>query len=706
MTEAGGAAAAVLEGLNEQQRTAVSAPAGPTLVFAGAGSGKTRVLTRRIAWRVLADGAAPEGTLAVTFTNKAAREMSGRIGQFGSGQWDRVWTSTFHALGLRLLRMFGEEVGLEKGFAVFGAEEAKTLVTTIARRLTGDKDLKPTAVARAVSRVRAAEALGEPLSSAGDTVGYRQRMASFREVAARYEEALRQRDTVDFDDLILLADRLLAADGPAREFVGRRARHLLVDEYQDTSALQHRLIRRLAPRGDVFVVGDDDQAIYSFRGADHRNIHAFRRDFPGARVFRLEDNYRSTGSILDAANALIRRNSEREGKILRPVGEAGAPVSLLLEPSAAQEAGAVAAAIRGRGEARGSCAVLYRTRAQSRAFEEAFTARRIPHVVVGGLRFFERKEVVDALAGVRLAVRGDDDAAFRRALAAIPRGVGKTTLGQIGAAAAEREMPLRGTATALLEEGAFTGRIAEGLSEFLSGVEAVERAAASGTEAIVDAAIEEIGLAAHYGGDGDREEHLESLRESAREFERRNPDAGVAEFLDQVSLLSAEDFVPDEAAGGPGPVMLMTVHAAKGLEFDTVFLCGLWEGLLPHQFSLNRRESLEEERRLFYVGMTRARKSLTLTAAPAGFYASKGISRFVAEIPKEMLSGAAREKVRAAATRTADNRPFRPGDAVRHPRFGRGRVESADTDGSRVTVLFRTAGRKRLVLEYAGLRPA
>lgn len=706
MTDAGGSAAAgVLEGLNEQQRTAVSAPAGPTLVFAGAGSGKTRVLTRRIAWRVLADGAAPEGTLAVTFTNKAAREMSDRIEQFGRGEWDRVWTSTFHALGLRLLRMFGEEVGLEKGFAVLGAEEAKTLAVRIAKELIEDDDLKPAAVVRGVSRVRAAEALGEPLSSASDSVGYRQRMQSFREVAARYEEELRARNAVDFDDLILLAGRLLETGGPVSEYIARRVRHLLVDEYQDTSALQHRLIRRLAPHGDVFVVGDDDQAIYSFRGADHRNIHAFRRDFPGARVFRLEDNYRSTGSILEAANALIRRNSGRESKTLRPVGEAGAPVSLLVESSEAGEAGAVARAIRDSGDARGSCAVLYRTRAQSRAFEEAFTGRRIPHVVVGGLRFFERKEVVDALAGVRLAMRGNDDAAFRRALGAVPRGVGKKAFAQIEAAAADRESSLREAAAALSEEGVFAGRTAEGLSGFLSGIEAVERAAAEGAEAVVEAAIVETGLADRCRGDSDREEHLESLRGSAREFERRNPDAGVAEYLDQVSLLSAEDFAPEEVSAA-GPVMLMTIHAAKGLEFDTVFLCGLWEGLLPHEFSRKNRESLQEERRLFYVGMTRARKSLTLTAAPSGFAASRGISRFIAEIPKEMLSGAARAKVRAATARTADSRPFRPGDAVHHPRFGRGRVESADADGSRVTVLFRTAGRKRLVLEYAGLRPA
>ena len=705
MTEAGGGAAAVLEGLNEQQRTAVSAPAGPTLVFAGAGSGKTRVLTRRIAWRVLADGAAPEGTLAVTFTNKAAREMSDRIEQFGGGEWGRVWTSTFHALGLRLLRMFGEEVGLEKGFAVFGADEANKVVEEAAAGLFLDEDLKTATIARLVSRIRTAEALGEPLSSPGDSDRYRRRMGLLRRVAAGYREELRRQNAVDFDDLILLAGQLLEADGPAREFVGRRARHLLVDEYQDTSPLQHRLIRRLAPGGDVFVVGDDDQAIYSFRGADHRNIHAFRDDFPGARVFRLEDNYRSTSSILDAANALIRRNSEREGKTLRPVGETGALVSLRVEPTEADEAGAVAREIGRLGDGRGSCAVLYRTRAQSRAFEAAFAARRIPHAVVGGLRFFERREVLDALAGVRLAVRRNDDAAFRRAVRAVSRGVGSKSHDRIEAAAIGRGIPLREAAGAVLEEGVFVARIADGLRRFLSGVEAVERAASDGPAAVVEAAIEEIGLAARYRGDTDREEHLESLRESAREFERRNPDAGVAEFLDQVSLLAAEDFVPDDA-GGAGPVMLMTLHAAKGLEFDTVFLCGLWEGLLPHRFSIKNRESLEEERRLFYVGMTRARKSLTLTASPAGFAASGGISRFVSEIPDEMLSGSARARVRAATPRTADNRPFRPGDAVHHHRFGRGRVESADTDGKCVTVLFRTAGRKRLVLEYARLRPA
>lgn len=703
MTDAA-AGAAVLEGLNAQQRTAVSAPAGPTLVFAGAGSGKTRVLTRRIAWRVLADGAAPEGTLAVTFTNKAAREMSDRIEQFGGGEWDRVWTSTFHALGLRLLRMFGEEVGLEKGFAVFGADEAKTLAARIARELHLDEDLKPATIVRMVSRVRTADALGAPLSSGGDSPVYLQRLESFRAVADRYRQELRAQNAVDFDDLILLAGRLLAADGPAREYIARRVQHLLVDEYQDTSALQHRLIRRLAPHGDVFVVGDDDQAIYSFRGADHRNIHAFRRDFPGARVFRLEDNYRSTGSILDAANALIRRNSGRETKTLRPVGEPGAPVSLLVESSEAREAAAVAQAILALGAKRGSCAVLYRTQAQGRAFEQALMARGIKLVVVG-TRLFERKEVLDAVAAVRIAVRPSDDAAFRRAIGAVPRGVGKTTLGQIAEAAAEREVSMREASGALLEEGAFARRIAEGLSGFLSATEAVERAAARGPEAAVKAARKETGLDDYYRNDEERMESLKFLLKHAKDFQKGNPEAGVAEFLDQVSLVSAEDSAPKETPGG-GPVMLMTIHAAKGLEFDTVFLCGLWEGLLPHRFSLKNRESLQEERRLFYVGMTRARKSLTLSAAPSGFAASRGISRFIAEIPKEMLSGAARAKVRAATTRTADNRPFRPGDAVHHPHFGRGRVESADADGGRVTVLFRTAGRKRLVLEYARLRPA
>ena len=482
MTDPG---AKVLEGLNPAQREAVSAPAGPTLVFAGAGSGKTRVLTRRIAWRVLADGVDPGAVLAVTFTNKAAREMSDRVGQFGGEEFERVWTSTFHAFGLRLLRRFGsegelrrfdEEAALPSGFAVLGSDESQRMLRRIGEEILNDADLKPAQVARQVSQVRVAAALGQPIVAPTDSPSWKARMAGMLQVARRYAEELTRQGAADFDDLILLSCQLLERPGPAREFVERRVRHLLVDEYQDTSPVQHRLIRLLAPHADVFVVGDDDQAIYSFRGADHRNIRRFSEDFPGARTFWLEDNYRSSARILDAANALIRENATRVQKTLRATGSGGAPVQFFRYGGEAAEARGVAGHLLEKKAGRGSCAVLYRTRAQSRAFEEAFAARRLPHLVVGGLRFYERKEVQDAIAQVRLAVRPDDDAAFRRSLGARPRGVGSTSRGQVEAVAETEGRSLRDAARALLDRGRFSPRIAAGLEGFLEEIGAVPAA--------------------------------------------------------------------------------------------------------------------------------------------------------------------------------------------------------------------------------------
>ena len=703
--------AAVLEGLNAAQREAVSAPPGPTLVFAGAGSGKTRVLTRRIAWRVLAGGAHPGGVLAVTFTNKAAREMRDRVGRFGGEEFDRVWTTTFHAFGLRLLRRFGSEGGLRRfdeeahlppGFAVLGSDESRKILRQIGEERLEDPDLKPAQVARQVSQVRVAEALGQPVVAATDSLYWKARMRRIGEIARRYAEELTRQRAADFDDLILLGCQLLERPGPAREFVERRVRHLLVDEYQDTSPLQHHLIRLLAPHRDVFVVGDDDQAIYSFRGADHRNLRRFREDFPGARTFRLEDNYRSTARILDAANALIRENATRVPKTLRATGSLGTPVRFFRYDSEVAEARGVAERLLESRTRGGSSALLYRTRAQSRAFEEAFTGRRIPHLVVGGLRFYERKEVQDAVAQVRLAVRPDDDDAFRRSLGARPRGVGSTSLGQIEAVAGEEGRSLRDAAREMLDRGRFAPRIADGLERFLEDLGTVAAAAEAGPAAAVDASLDDTGLLAHHFGDEERARNLESLRRAGRQFEQQHPEEGAAEFLDQVALLSAEDFLPESGGNGTPPVLLMTVHAAKGLEFDTVFLCGLWEGLFPHHFSLRRESEIEEERRLFYVGMTRARKSLTLTAAPGGRGSGEGVSRFIGEIPRGLFeTGAA-----GSAPRVDDAhapREFERGDRVRHRKFGNGRVESVDPDGKRLSVLFRYHGRKRLVVAYAGL---
>ncbi len=421
----------VLDGLNPSQREAVSAPAGPTLVLAGAGSGKTRVITHRIGWRMLVDGAPADSILAVTFTNKAAREMRSRVEALCSRVHEtdsRPWVSTFHAFGLNLLRRFGRDIGLTAGFPVFGADESRALVRQVVRELAIDDDRLPLGrLVQLISRLRNAEASGAAFH--GPRIA---RLAdNVREATTVYRQKLSELKGVDFDDLLIRSLELLDASEAARSFVARRVRHLLIDEYQDTGPTQHRLVLRLAPHRDVFVVGDDDQAIYSFRGADFRNILRFREDFAGARVVRLEDNYRSTAAIVNAANAVIRRNRRRDGKTLRPLGEQGERATFRSFASETTEAQQIAIKIAGQGEERGSTAVLLRTRAQTRPFEEAFAAHRIPHVIVGGLRFYERREVLDTLACVRVAANADDDSGFRRAVAAIPRGVGPKSLDRI-----------------------------------------------------------------------------------------------------------------------------------------------------------------------------------------------------------------------------------------------------------------------------------
>ena len=697
----------VLAGLNASQQEAVSAPAGPTLVLAGAGSGKTRVITHRIGWRLLVDGAAPESILAVTFTNKAAREMRTRVNALAAEVRETgslPWVSTFHAFGLNLLRRFGGDIGLPSGFPVFGADESRALVRQVARELVIDDDRLPLGrLVQLISRLRNAEASGAAFRGPRDP-----RLGeSVREATALYRQKLSELKGADFDDLLIRALELLDASDAARSFVARRVRHLLIDEYQDTGPTQHRLVLRLAGHRDIFAVGDDDQAIYSFRGADFRNILRFREDFPGARVLRLEENYRSTAAIVDAANAVIRRNRRRDGKTLRPLGERGERARFRSFPSETIEAQAIAIEIAAQGEGRGSTAVLLRTRAQTRAFEEAFAAHRIPHVIVGGLRFYERREVLDALACLRVAANPGDDSAFRRALAAIPRGVGGK-LGRVEERRNADETSLLVAAERIVAERGLPPRALSGLHAFVEGIAAVRRAIPAGPAKVVQAAIADTGLGPFFQENNrERFENLVSLQNAAREFERTNPDGGVDAFLDQVSLLSAEDLMPDEGADpGAPPVTVMTVHAAKGLEFDSVFLAGLWEGLFPHAFSLESDVQLEEERRLFYVGMTRARKRLQLSAAPGGapYQRSRGgVSRFLGEIPRDLLD-AARGEARALPLGTAPAAgPFRKGDTVRHPKFGVGRVETVDPDGKRLSVLFRYHGRRRLVLAAAKL---
>ena len=707
---------AVLEGLNPSQRAAVSAPAGPVLVFAGAGSGKTRVITRRIAWLTASEGAPPGSILAVTFTNKAAREMRSRVDalrpETGHGGSRGPWVSTFHAFALALLRRFSAAAGLPSGFAVLGTDDRRRLLKRVVRELTLDEKRNPVRMLDSqVSALRNAEAAGTVWD--GPRLPERRRVVE--RVTEAYEEALGALGAVDFDDLQIRALALLRGDGDCRRFVERRARRLLVDEYQDTSPIQHRLLLALAPHRDVFAVGDDDQSIYSFRGADYRNILRFETDFPGARVYRLEQNYRSTAAILDAANAVISKNRDRAAKTLRPTADRGAPVTFGVHPTEQEEARAIADKIVGRRGSPDSTAVLVRTRAQTRALEEAFTARGIRHFVIGGLRFYERREVLDAIAWVRLGVRGADDASFGRAVASPPRGIGSKSLERIREAAAGLGVPLLEASRRLARAETFRGRTATGLRSFLAAVAAVHEASRNGPEAAVETAITASGLAAALADDQERTENLASLRAAAREsqFERGETDAGqeqVLAFLDQVSLLAAEDLTPqDSDAESEPPVLVMTVHAAKGLEFDRVFLAGLWEGLFPHSLALDSAAELEEERRLFYVGMTRARKELLLSAAPgATAFRPRGgdVSRFVADIPGLVATGGTRGRTPGARRgRGASVAGFRRGQQVSHPRFGVGRVEWVDVGAHRITVVFPGWGRKRLVPEYARLQP-
>ncbi len=724
------AAHRALAGLNDEQRRAVTAPLGPVLVFAGAGSGKTRVITHRIAWLIAEHGVAPDAILAVTFTNKAAREMKSRVaslrdGEVGAPGADGPWVATFHAFGLQLLRRFGEDIGLPRGFAVLGADDAKRLAKRTARELGVDEDRLPLRqLVPQMSGYRTALAAGATWRAPLDPV----RRDAIVQVADAYEEALAREGACDFDDLLIQPLELLKASRRAQAFVGRRVQQLLVDEFQDTSPIQYLLVRCLAPHGNVFVVGDDDQSIYSFRGAEFRNILKFAEAFPGARQFTLGRNYRSSARILAAARALIDGNRERQPKELVAMAKRGEKVQFRWRPSEAAEARAIGEDIAAMGASRGETAILIRVRAQTRSFEEQLTALRIRHGIVGGLRFYDRREVLDAIAGVRLALRADDDAAFRRAIGAIPRGVGAKSLQRIEQTAARLGMSLLCAAGELVEGRAFPGKRGAGLRRFLRGVAEARAALAEGPAAAVRAATRRLGLMDYWEAkERERVENLASLENAAREFEKQQEGLGPQEFLDQVALLSAEDLAPDpdEGEGAAPAVVVMTVHAAKGLEFDRVFLAGLDDANFPHGLSHGSRAAIEEERRLFYVGMTRARRWLQLSGAPGRtpWRAESGRgSRFVAEIPLDLFDDRSPRAFRQAGLlgprrattrfrwgpgRTAGRATrdgIRKGHRVRHSRFGFGTVEQVDAGGERLTVNFDRVGRRRLVAAYAGLR--
>jgi DNA helicase-2/ATP-dependent DNA helicase PcrA len=707
----------ILGGLNEQQRQAVLAIEGPVLVLAGAGSGKTRVITHRIAHLVLDRGVPSESILAVTFTNKAAEEMKARAQALVPGQALRSVLSTFHSFCVRLLRREAKAAGLPSGFQIYDEDDQLAAVREAMRALDLSEKLHPPR--RLLARISAAKNSRKvgPDDEGGLSLTAR--------VEERYRQILDAAGALDFDDLLLRALAVLERDAGVRDAWRRRFAYLLVDEFQDTNRVQYELVRHLAgPHGNITVVGDEDQSIYSWRGADISNILEFEHDFPGTRVFRLEENYRSSQAILDTASALVQRNVRRKGKVLRAVREGGAPVRLHEASDEYEEAAWVVAQVAAR-RGSGRSAVLVRMNSQSRLFEEALLRARLPYLVVGGVGFYERKEVKDLLAYLRLAHNPRDAVAFRRVVNVPARGIGARTIEEILRAARPGESPWEAMVR-LLDEASLPSRALPPLRRFREVVEALRAdAAEAGVKTLLEQALERTGYAALLAREDtqesqDRLDNLAELLAAAADYEAREESPTLAGFLDRAALLSETDRLRDDV-----PVLLMTLHSAKGLEFESVFLPGLEEGLLPHARSLTGPDALEEERRLCYVGMTRAKERLHLSWARSrqvfGQRRLSDPSRFLAEIPLERLErsgGAAPRPLRRGTGQAAgENRlappagpapetaALRPGVRVRHPLFGVGTVLRREGDGPelKLTVSFPGAGAKKLVARYAGL---
>ncbi len=719
----------LLDALNPAQREAVSAPPGHLLVLAGAGSGKTRVLTHRIAWLTEVEHVPPWAILAVTFTNKAAGEMRGRLDALLAGRTQGLSVGTFHGIAHRLLRRHWQEARLPELFQILDADDQQRLVKRVIAGLGIDEARYPPR--QAAWQINAWKDEGKR----PDMLEHRNHPATraFIEIYRAYEEACQRAGLVDFAELLLRAHELMLQQPALLAHYRQRWRHLLIDEFQDTNTLQYAWIRVLAgTSGQVFAVGDDDQAIYGWRGARVENVQHFLRDFPGARTLRLEQNYRSSANILAAANALIAHNGARLGKNLWTAGSEGARIALYAAYNEQDEARFVVQRIvehLDAGGAAADCAVLYRSNAQSRVLEEALLQQRVGYRVYGGLRFFERAEIRDAMAYLRLAANRDDDAAFERAVNTPPRGIGERTLDALRGHARGARLPLWPAAELLLAAGTLPARAANALRGFMDLIARIAAGApdAAGGLSLAEHVEHTLALSelrAFYEKDSrgnaeSRVENLDELINVAARFEPSPEDseAGLgmlASFLGHAALEAGEA----QGEAGSDCVQLMTLHAAKGLEFPRVFLVGLEEGLFPSQKSIDEPDRLEEERRLAYVGITRARAQLTLSYAESRrLHGSEMLgrpSRFLAELPPALIDEVRpRVQVSRPAYMPREKETvaeiglpaLRLGQRVRHTQFGEGVVTAAEGGGAhtRVQVNFEQVGSKWLVLAYARL---
>lgn len=725
-------AAPLLESLNEAQREAVGSPCGPLLVLAGAGSGKTRVLVHRVAWLIQVEGLSPHSILAVTFTNKAAGEMRGRLESLLGIPPRGLWVGTFHGLAHRLLRTHWREAGLPQAFQILDSEDQFRLVKRVLKSLELDEARwVPRQMQWYINSRKDEGVRPEHMQDTGDPVN-RQMIRIY----SAYEAACRRAGVVDFAELLLRSLELLRDNPDLLEHYRHRFRHILVDEFQDTNAIQYAWLRLLAgERTPVFAVGDDDQSIYGWRGARIEHIQKFCRDFPGARTVRLEQNYRSTGTILQAANALIRNNGERLGKELWTEDTAGAPVTLYAAYNEHDEARFVLDQIRAWRAAGGACrdvAILYRSNAQSRVFEEVLIQAAVPYRVYGGLRFFERAEIKDALGYLRLVENRADDTALERIINQPARGLGERTLALIREQAREQGSSLWAAADRLLSQGTLTARAGNALRGFMQRIDAMQQAC-QGIELHeqVEHVVAHSGLREHYAQEkGEkaqtRLDNLDELVSAARGFvpdgEAQGDMSPLTAFLSHAALEAGEG----EADPWEDCIQLMTLHSAKGLEFPLVFLVGMEEGLFPHRMSLDEPGRLEEERRLAYVGITRACRRLVMSYAETrrlhGRETYNAPSRFVGELPAELLEDV---RPRAMIRRPMPESPARPparpspfrapaqegglamGARVRHPKFGEGVITDLEGQGksARVQVRFAGQGSKWLVVGFAKLEP-
>lgn len=713
----------ILENLNEAQRQAVTAPNQSQLVLAGAGSGKTRVLVHRIAWLIQVEGLSPLSVLAVTFTNKAANEMRGRIEGLLGVPVSGFWVGTFHGLSHRLLRRHWQEASLPQGFQILDSEDQLRLIKRVLRSLDLEEDRWPPKQAQGFINSQKDKGLRpQHLDDHGDPIN-RQMVR----VYSAYEAACARAGVVDFAELMLRSLELLRDNAELLKHYQERFRHVLVDEFQDTNDLQYAWLRLIAGKKiPVFAVGDDDQSIYGWRGAKIENIRSFQKDYPNAEVVRLEQNYRSTSTILKAANALIEFNEGRMGKNLWTAGDEGEPIRLYRAYDERDEARYVADQVRDwfdQGNRRSEVAVLYRSNAQSRIFEETFISMGIPYRVYGGLRFFERAEIKDALAYLRLVANPNEDTSLERVINQPTRGIGERTVSEIRTHARANQLSMWQSAEELVLGSALTARARNAVAGFLSIVRGLKEVC-EGLPLYeqVEHMLEHSGLKEHYGKDKSdkaqsRVENLEELVSAARGF-RLDPDEH-GDMDELTAFLSHAALEAGEGQGDPWEdcVQMMTLHSAKGLEFPQVFLCGMEEGLFPHRMSMEEGNRLEEERRLCYVGITRAEKQLTLTCAERrrlfGSETYNPPSRFLGEIPGSLI-----EEVRpglvtheplfqpSSAMQGETVGGYQIGQRVFHAKFGEGMITSHEGSGSsaRVQVNFESAGSKWLVLAYANLQ--